>query len=88
MSEQPGRYQRSPAGMVGALVVTVLVILGFVVFRSCVRTDLDVKPAHVDYRAEVRFAQQNGRGWSTRRRCRPGGTPRTSTTRPASPPSC
>jgi hypothetical protein len=60
VSEQPGRYQRSPAGMVGALVVTVLVILGFVVFRSCVRSDLDVEPDHVDYRAEVRFAQQNG----------------------------
>lgn len=60
MSEQPGRYQRSPSGMVGALIVTVLVILGFVVFRSCVRTDLQVKPEHVDYRAEVRFAQRNG----------------------------
>ena len=40
--------------------MTVLVILGFVVFRSCIRTDLDVKPQHVDYRAEVGFAQQNG----------------------------
>ena len=28
VSEQPGRYQRSPSGMVGALIVTVLVILG------------------------------------------------------------
>ncbi len=60
MSEQPGRYQRSPAGMVGALLVTVLVILGFVVFRSCIRSDLDVKPQRVDYRADVGFAQQNG----------------------------
>ena len=60
MSEQPGRYQRSPSGMVGALLVTVLVILGFVVFRAFVRTDPAVKPQHVDYRAEVRFAQQSG----------------------------
>lgn len=60
MSEQPGRYQRSPAGMVGALLVTVLVILGFVAFRSCVRSDLDVRPQHVDYRADVGFAQQSG----------------------------
>jgi hypothetical protein len=46
--------------MVGALLVTVLVILGFVVFRSCVRSDLAVQPDHVDYRSEVGFAQRSG----------------------------
>ena len=60
MSEQPGRYQRSASGMVGALIVTLLVILAYVGFRALDRTDLDVKPEHVDYLAQVRFAQQAG----------------------------
>jgi hypothetical protein len=46
--------------MVGALLVTLLVILAFVVFRACNRTDLDVKPQHVDYLAQVRYAQRSG----------------------------
>ncbi|HET7070318.1 MAG TPA: DUF4245 family protein, partial [Nocardioides sp.] len=57
---QPGRYQRSPSGMVGALIVTLLVILAFVGFRALNRSDLDVKPEHVDYLAQVRYAQQAG----------------------------
>jgi hypothetical protein len=57
--EKPGRYQRSPAGMVGALIVTVLVILAFVAFRALNRSDLDVKPERIDYLAQVRFAQQD-----------------------------
>ena len=60
--EKPGRYQRSPAGMVGALVVTLLVISAFVAFRALNRTDLDVKPERVDYLAQVRFAQQDAQG--------------------------
>jgi hypothetical protein len=60
VSEQPGRYQRSASGMVGALLVTLLAILAFVVFRACTRTDLEVKPDHVDYLAEVGFAQGSG----------------------------
>jgi hypothetical protein len=55
---QPGRYQRSPAGMVGALIVTLLVILAFVAFRAFNRSDLDVKPERVDYLSQVRIAQQ------------------------------
>jgi hypothetical protein len=60
VSEQPGRYQRSTSGMVGALLVTVLVILAIVGLRACNSTDPDVKPQHVDYLAEVGFAQQAG----------------------------
>lgn len=56
--ERPGRYERSPGGMVGALIVTLLVIGAFVAFRAFNRTDLDVKPEHVDYLAQVRIAQQ------------------------------
>ncbi len=60
--ERPGRYQRSPAGMVGAMIVTVLVILAFVGFRALNRSDLDVKPQHVDYLAQVGFAQEDASG--------------------------
>jgi hypothetical protein len=57
---QPGRYQRSTSGMVGALVVTLLVILAFVAFRALNRSDLDVKPERIDYLAQVGYAQQSG----------------------------
>jgi hypothetical protein len=57
---QPGRYQRSTSGMVGALLVTLLVILGFVALRGFNRTTPDVKPEHVDYVAQVGYAQQAG----------------------------
>ncbi len=60
MSEQPGRYQRSTSGMVGALLVTLLAILVFVGLRACTRSDLEVKPEHVDYRAQIGFAQRAG----------------------------
>jgi Protein of unknown function (DUF4245) len=60
VSEQPGRYERSTSGMIGALIVTLLVILAFVVFRACNRTDLEEKPQHVDYLSQVRFAQRAG----------------------------
>jgi len=60
VSEQPGRYQRSTSGMVGALIVTLLVILAFVAFRAFDRSDVDVKPEKVDYLAQVRYAQQAG----------------------------
>jgi Protein of unknown function (DUF4245) len=59
-SGQPGRYQRSSSGMVGALLVTFLVIAAFVAFRACIRTDLQVEPDHVDYLSQVGFAQQAG----------------------------
>jgi len=59
-SGQPGRYQRSTSGMVGALLATLLVIGAFVAFRACNRTDLQVEPDHVDYLAQVGFAQQAG----------------------------
>jgi hypothetical protein len=60
MSEQPGRYQRSTSGMVGALIVTLLVILAFVGFRAFDRSGLDVKREKIDYLAQVRYAQQSG----------------------------
>jgi Protein of unknown function (DUF4245) len=60
VSEQPGRYQRSSSGMVGALLVTLLVILAFVGFRACTNSNEAVRPEHVDYLAQIGFAQQAG----------------------------
>jgi hypothetical protein len=60
MSEQPGRYQRSASGMLGALVVTLLVIAAFVAFRAFDRSDLEVGPERVDYLAQVQYAQEAG----------------------------
>ncbi len=60
MSEQPGRYQRSFSGMIGALVVLLLVIGGFVVFRAVAREDLEVEPEAIDYLEAVSFAQEAG----------------------------
>ena len=57
---QSGRYQRSTSGMVGALLVTLLVIFAVVALRACNRTTLDVQPQHVDYLAQVGYAQQAG----------------------------
>jgi Protein of unknown function (DUF4245) len=46
--------------MVGALLLTSLFVLGFVVLRGCSRTTPDVRPDHIDYRAQIGFAQQAG----------------------------
>ena len=51
------RYQRSTGGLIGALLVTVVVILGFVAFRALNRDQPDVKPTPVDYLAAVSAAQ-------------------------------
>lgn len=61
MSEQPGRYQRSLSGMVGALLVVLLVIGAYVAFRALNRDELSVGPETVDYREAVGFAQDVGR---------------------------
>ncbi|HEU4512574.1 MAG TPA: DUF4245 domain-containing protein [Nocardioidaceae bacterium] len=49
MSEQPGRYTRSTAGMVGAMIVAVAAVVAFVVLRDLNRTDVEVDVPSVDY---------------------------------------
>lgn len=49
MSGRSGRYERSMAGMVGAMGVTLVLILGFVLFRAVNREDLHYEPEPVDY---------------------------------------
>lgn len=57
MAQGSARYERSAAGMVGAMVVTLLVILAFVAFRALNRDDLVVEPHEVDYLAMVEGLQ-------------------------------
>lgn len=61
MSEQPGRYQRSASGMVGAMVVLLLIIGAYIGFRALNREELEVEPERVDYIAAARFAQESDR---------------------------
>ncbi len=57
MSEKAGRYQRSFAGMIGAMVVLVLVVCAFVVFRELVREDPQNPVEAVDYARPVQYAR-------------------------------
>jgi hypothetical protein len=57
VSEQPGRYQRSFSGMVGALVILLVGIGAFVIFRAVTREDVEVEPESIDYLEAVGFAQ-------------------------------
>ena len=58
MSGQAGRYQRSAAGMVGAMVVLVAVVVGSVVFRDANRRDPQSPVKAVDYTQAADFARQ------------------------------
>jgi hypothetical protein len=60
VSEQAGRYQRSTQGLVGALIVTLVVIAAFVAFRALNRDDLEIKPEPVDYLGSVKYIEQSG----------------------------
>jgi len=60
VSEQAGRYQRSFSGMTGALLVTLLVIGGFVAFRALNRDEVDEGPQAVDYLDTVEVVQDEG----------------------------
>ena len=48
------------AGMIGAMIVVVAVILAFVIFRSVFRDDVNVEPDAVDYLESVALAEEAG----------------------------
>lgn len=60
MSEQAGRYQRSTGGLIGAILITLVAIGGFVVFRALVRDEVREEPEALDYLESVGFAQEAG----------------------------
>lgn len=60
MSEQPGRYQRSFSGLIGAMIATLLAIGAFVAFRAVTRADIEGGPEPIDYLAQVGYAQDAG----------------------------
>ena len=53
----PARYQRSSGGLIGALIVTVLAVLAFSLFRSLTRDNPTTPVRAVDYRAVVTAAR-------------------------------
>ncbi|NHA01625.1 DUF4245 family protein [Nocardioides sp. W3-2-3] len=57
---KPGRYQRSAAGLITSLVVTVLAIAGLLYFMGAFRPDFEAKPEAIDYLETVQSAQQAG----------------------------
>jgi hypothetical protein len=56
-TERPGRYQRSTGGLVAALVVTAVAVVGAVAFMGLFREETDVEPEAVDYLEIVRAVQ-------------------------------
>ncbi len=61
MSEQPGRYERSAGGLIGALLVLLVVVGAFVVLRELGRDELEVEPEAIDYLPVVESVQESGR---------------------------
>ncbi|MFW6774566.1 DUF4245 family protein [Nocardioides sp. CPCC 205120] len=59
---KPGRYNRSFGGLVGSMIVLVLAVVAFVVFRDFFRADpASVAPVEeVDYLSAVRAGQESG----------------------------
>lgn len=56
MSGQAGRYQRSAAGMVGAMIVLLAVVVAFVVLRDLNRNDPPSPVPAIDYARDAAFA--------------------------------
>ena len=58
MSERAGRYERSFPGMVGAMIVLVLVVVGFVILRDAGRQEPVTSVTPVEYLQPARYAQK------------------------------
>ena len=56
----PSRHQRSMAGMIGAMLITLLVILGFVALRGFTRDQVETEVPPVDYLDAVGAAADAG----------------------------
>ncbi len=72
----PGRYDRTPSGLLASFVVVVLVIVGILVYRNLFSADYEDRPPDYDYLATVQEVQGAGfdavyppslpEGWVTR----------------------
>ena len=60
MSEQAGRYQRSPYGFVGAMLVLLLVIGAFLTLRACSRDNQPTEVRSVDFVGVMEQARNDG----------------------------
>lgn len=60
MSKQGGRYQRTFPGLIGALLVTLLVIGAFVATRALTRDQVEAEPDRVDLASAVDYATSRG----------------------------
>ena len=62
MSEtgRPGRYTRSTSGLIGAMLILFVAVIGFVVFRGLFRTETEYIPPDTDYVEVVRAVQDEG----------------------------
>jgi hypothetical protein len=61
MSESRPRYQRSTGGLLGAMIVTVLLVVGFAGFRALTRDNGPTPVRAVDYTAQVRAGRADGK---------------------------
>jgi len=62
MSESSGgRYQRTPGGLVGAMLVTVLVVVAFAAFRGLTRDNEPTPVRAVDYATWVKAGRADGK---------------------------
>ena len=57
---KPGRYNRSTGGLIGSMIVLLLVVLGFVLYRGVFRDTPEYELDHVDYLDLVVGLQQIG----------------------------
>ena len=58
---KPNRYELPLSNMVGAMVVVVLFVLAFVIFRAVNRDNTSVRPQPVDYQPIAAAARTDGR---------------------------
>lgn len=60
MSEKSGRYERSFGGLIGAMIITVAAVVGFVVWKGTFEGDATQEVLPVDWRESVEMAQDAG----------------------------
>lgn len=59
-AERGGGYRRSSSGLIGALIITVLVVLAYAGFRAVTRDTPDVTPEAVDWKVSLAAARTDG----------------------------